>query len=933
MAQQVEVLQLDINTSALIAKMTATRAEIDKIKQSQKDLTSANLQASDAYTQNAVQLNRLQSSYNQQKAVVTQLTTATDKFASTTQATTAAINKENTSITEAKENNKQLITLRNELNTSTEAGKAALNSINEKLDANNKYIKDNVSGYEKQKIGIGDYKTAITGALNDTGLFGGKVQEVTQALGNFSGIFTTMKNQVKDGAAQIRSSASATEGMTMAQKALSIATAVGTGAMRIFTVALAATGIGLIIAAVVLLIGYFKTFDPLVDKLEQGMAAFGAAIRVVQQALASLFDSTQDSGKAFSELGDNMAKAAKDAAKLKAAQQDLADLQNSQEVANAKASQQYDELILKSKNRTLTEKERIAFLQKAEAIETANYRQRSALADADLKQSIEAARIKGGLSNEELANLQRNTIAYGTYLLNQGKITDEELSNLKKAELGKISIDAESTKRLEKNQNAQDKLADDAQAKREKAAADAEAAAQKRTAAAQKLIDDAIKKNNEELQLYIASEGIRKKTMSDQLAFEETVKNKRLANLQAEFDAGKISKTKFETDKLNITNEFAKKQADVAVANADLELAAFLSTHESKINSNKFLNDTLYQQELDRINLVSEAEANAATTRLNNGVINAEEYALAIKAIDDKYAADKAAVQLAKEEADKEKQAIDLQNKIAADGEAFAFDLELQSQQEQQRYQLELAAAEKTGADTDLIKQKHATIQKGIERSVQDNKLQLASDTFGNLAAILGKESAAGKAMAVAQATIDTYKAATSAYSAMSGIPIVGPVLGAIAAGAAVAAGIANVKKITSTKTASVPTRAEGGTIPTLRSGLINNGSNLSIPLSNGDDTLAYVRQGEMILNEEQQARAGGHRFFQSIGVPTFANGGYNGVPSYSSADASYSIDYEKLANSIAKANSTLPAPVVNVTDITSQQNRVQVIENYANLQ
>lgn len=932
MAQQVEVLQLDINTSALIAKMTATRAEIDKIKQSQKDLTSANLQASDAYTQNAVQLNRLQSSYNQQKAVVTQLTTATDKFASTTQATTAAINKENTSITEAKENNKQLITLRNELNTSTEAGKAALNSINEKLDANNKYIKDNVSGYEKQKIGIGDYKTAITGALNDTGLFGGKVQDVTQALGNFSGIFTTMKNQVKDGAAQIRSSASATEGMTMAQKALSIATAVGTGAMRIFTVALAATGIGLIIAAVVLLIGYFKTFDPLVDKLEQGMAAFGAAIRVVQQALASLFDSTQDSGKAFSELGDNMAKAAKDAAKLKAAQQDLADLQNSQEVANAKASQQYDELILKSKNRTLTEKERIAFLQKAEAIETANYRQRSALADADLKQSIEAARIKGGLSNEELANLQRNTIAYGTYLLNQGKITDEELSNLKKAELGKISIDAESTKRLEKNQNAQDKLADDATAKREKAAADAEAAAQKRTAAAQKLIDDAIKKNNEELQLYIASEGIRKKTMSDQLAFEETVKNKRLANLQAEFDAGKISKTKFETDKLNITNEFAKKQADVAVANADLELAAFLSTHESKINSNKFLNDTLYQQELDRINRVSEAEAAAATARLVAGTINADEYNAQIKAIDDKYAADKVATQLAKEEADKEKQAIDLQNKIVAEGEAFAFDLALQTEQENQRYQLELEAAEKTGADTDIIKQKHATIQKGIERNVQDNKLQLASDTFGNLAAILGKESAAGKAMAVAQATIDTYKAATSAYSAMSGIPIVGPVLGAIAAGAAVAAGIANVKKITSTKTASVPTRAEGGTIPTLSNGVINNGSNV-VPLSNGDDTLAYVKQGEVILNQEQQARAGGHRFFQSIGVPGFANGGFVGSPSYSQANASYSIDYEKLANSIAQANSTLPAPVVNVTDITSQQNRVQVIENYANLQ
>lgn len=81
-------------------------------------------------------------------------------------------------------------------------------------------------------------------------------------------------------------------------------------------------------------------------------------------------------------------------------------------------------------------------------------------------------------------------------------------------------------------------------------------------------------------------------------------------------------------------------------------------------------------------------------------------------------------------------------------------------------------------------------------RLIAKFSIDMASSMFGSLSSILGEESKAGKAFAVAQATIDTYKAANSAYAAMSGIKFVGPALGAVAAAAAVAAGIANVKKI-----------------------------------------------------------------------------------------------------------------------------------------
>ena len=130
------------------------------------------------------------------------------------------------------------------------------------------------------------------------------------------------------------------------------------------------------------------------------------------------------------------------------------------------------------------------------------------------------------------------------------------------------------------------------------------------------------------------------------------------------------------------------------------------------------------------------------------------------------------------------------------------------------------AEAKNTDAYKDLVRQKEeadknynntkAENDKKIEAldSANDKKkvarkrftanaiMSIASSMFGSLSSILGEESKAGKAFAVAQATIDTYQAANSAYASMAGIPVVGPGLGAAAAAAAVLAGIANVKKI-----------------------------------------------------------------------------------------------------------------------------------------
>lgn len=89
-----------------------------------------------------------------------------------------------------------------------------------------------------------------------------------------------------------------------------------------------------------------------------------------------------------------------------------------------------------------------------------------------------------------------------------------------------------------------------------------------------------------------------------------------------------------------------------------------------------------------------------------------------------------------------------------------------------------------------------------------DENLMATKAALNIAGGLVDEGSAAAKAIAVAQTTIDTYQSATAAYKAVVGIPVVGPALAVAAAAAAIAAGIMNVNKIVSTK---VPKMGSGG--------------------------------------------------------------------------------------------------------------------------
>lgn len=155
-----------------------------------------------------------------------------------------------------------------------------------------------------------------------------------------------------------------------------------------------------------------------------------------------------------------------------------------------------------------------------------------------------------------------------------------------------------------------------------------------------------------------------------------------------------------------------------------------------------------------------------------------------------------------------------------------------------------------------------------IELSNREKEAKIANanavaNLLSNAASLFGENTIAYKAMAIAQTSIDTYLAAQAAYKSMVGIPIVGPALGAVAAGVAVAGGLANVKKITAVKVPSVAGSSSNGitggatiTAPTINSTILKQKesgiSDLTSTVEKKNDNVrAYIVEDD--LNKKQE--------------------------------------------------------------------------------
>ena len=138
---------------------------------------------------------------------------------------------------------------------------------------------------------------------------------------------------------------------------------------------------------------------------------------------------------------------------------------------------------------------------------------------------------------------------------------------------------------------------------------------------------------------------------------------------------------------------------------------------------------------------------------------------------------------------------------------------------------------------TKKLKKEEADFEKLMQQQVSDANLQVASQALGAVSKLVGENTAAGKAAAIAATTIDTYLGAQKAYTSqlIPGDPT-SPIRAAIAAGVAVAGGLANVAAIVKTK-APGDSGGAGGSTPTRP----------TIPAFNPEEGLATAAEGQDI--------------------------------------------------------------------------------------
>lgn len=305
-----------------------------------------------------------------------------------------------------------------------------------------------------------------------------------------------------------------------------------------------------------------------------------------------------------------------------------------------------------------------------------------------------------------------------------------------------------------------------------------------------------------------------------------------------------------------------------------------------------------------------------------------------------------AAIEAEEEAKRREAKAMDLENQRAIEEENITSDFERETLRLEQQYQMEVAAAEKVGADVTLIEAKYAQIREKREKELVNAKLQMTADIAGQISNIMGQESAAGKVFALAQATINTYLGASKAI-AQGGIWGVAQAAIVIAAGLKQVASIAKVKEDVPKTNTSVRKYAKGGQI----FGPSHSQGGVTFVGSNGQRFEAEGGENMYILNRKASSAINalsalnmqyGGRSFGGSNVYKYADGGGFDVlsaQSLTNLNKAVKKDVDLSPKTIAAIAlafvdgvQNAPNPVVSVQDITDvQRGRTLVINSATN--
>lgn len=883
--EKINLAQFDINVDDLIKDATATKSAIDQLVQSQKALTELNQTSSEAFVENAADLRELRKEYNAQIKVLGEVNAATNRIIPLEQQLDEIRLREIRSINDLRKQNQDLTKIRNNVNIQTAQGRQQLIEINAELDKNNQLIKENVSENERNKMSVGGYADAIREAFAGTSLFGSSQKEVNETVRVSNAFFKAASTEIQVYYTQMTTADTVTKRFI--------------GSLKLLRAAFIATGIGAVIVALGTLVAYLASTQEGIDKVNRVLTPLKTVMQAIlgvaqnvgkalfdafnnpRELLDSFLDALRPVGtvlqgiatfnwsqvkQGFSEIGESMVDAGRRTAEFFneawSRGKDIQDL--SEQIARREA----DMVLMQSEQARIIKEQNMIAEDITKSLQEREIAAQKSIEASKLLLAEEQAILDLKIKQQELQNQSTATTIADERALNELRAQREDAS----------------TRALELQTTQQNKLN---QIRRD---------SQNKAIKAQ---DDLLKKQNEELALFIAQQGIKARTLQEELELERQISEKKIAILDSELKQKKISQEKYNTEILSLNNDLLRRQAEISANNVFREL----KDQERRVEIERSLNEHMTQQRLDSLSQQEEAlrEARAAYefVRFSEGLTNEQEYADAVREIN--IASEDRMKQLREERkaALQEERDLDFETQMIAIQTRDQKQYEIEGEMIELRRQRDLEIARQKYTDEAMLAQAilninaeadhaQAELAKQTDKAILDSRLS----ALDGIAKIVGEETALGKTAAAARTAMTTYEAAMNAFNALSGIPIVGPALGAGAAAVATAFGLRNIAKIMGTSTSvGVNTSLSLGSAnaeqimapalqavpPFARGGKVMGG--LPIKRSNGDNVLATLKIGEVVLNESQQRALGGDSTFRAIGVPGFATGGVVGSP------------------------------------------------------
>ena len=217
------------------------------------------------------------------------------------------------------------------------------------------------------------------------------------------------------------------------------------------------------------------------------------------------------------------------------------------------------------------------------------------------------------------------------------------------------------------------------------------------------------------------------------------------------------------------------------------------------------------------------------------------------------------------------------------------------------------------------ISKKYADLKEQADIERKQSEIARMAASFGTLKGILGKESAAGKAFGIAQATINTWQGVTEELKSKSALPSpFGQIAKVVNIAVIIAAGLNAVGKIKSTNT---PKFARG--IIGLRGEGTETSDSIPARLSRGESVLTAKATKIYAPLLADLERSVGNVPNVQYGRGRFASGFIAGNITPRN---SFTTDSERVMRQILKGITEIPV-VVSETDITSTQNAVRQIK------